>query len=107
MGILSNKQIDPHVKIVPFEKALQRPGLVSYDVWSHGCDLQVRSQFNIFTNVNHDAVDPKNIRLRSFVRNEEIAHVIFLCGGEVDPIRYADQWGQYPDQPGFNLPKVD
>jgi dCTP deaminase len=67
MGILSDRQIEKHVKIVPFEKAQKRPGSVSYGVSSYGYDVRVGNQFKIFTNVNSEVVDPKSFSPRSFV----------------------------------------
>ncbi len=67
MGILSDRQIEKQVKIVPFEKAQKRPGSVSFGVSSYGYDVRVGNQFKIFTNVNSEVVDPKNFSPRSFV----------------------------------------
>jgi dCTP deaminase len=67
MGILSDRQIEQHVKIVPFEKAKKRAGSVSYGVSSYGYDVRVGNQFKIFTNVNSEVVDPKSFSPRSFV----------------------------------------
>jgi dCTP deaminase len=67
MGILSDQQIERHVRIVPFEKANKRPGRISFGVSSYGYDVRVGSSFKIFTNVNSEVVDPKNFSSRSFV----------------------------------------
>ncbi len=67
MSILSDKQIESHVTIVPFEKAAKRPGKISYGVTSYGYDVRVGTHFKVFTNVNSAIVDPKNFDAKSFV----------------------------------------
>lgn len=67
MGILSDRQIEKHIKIVPFEKAAKRPGTVSFGVTSYGYDVRVGDAFKIFTNVNSEVVDPKHFSTGSFV----------------------------------------
>ena len=67
MGILSDNQISEEIRIEPFERAMKRPGSVSFGVSSYGYDVRVGPNFKIFTNVNSEVVDPKNFSPRSFV----------------------------------------
>ena len=67
MGILSDRQIEKHVRIEPFEKNAKRAGTVSYGVTSYGYDVRVGTHFKIFTNVNSSIVDPKSFDSKSFV----------------------------------------
>src|SRR3954469_12596372 len=67
MGILSDHQIEKHVRIEPFDKGGKRVKTISYGVTSYGYDVRVGTHFKIFTNVNSAIVDPKNFDPRSFV----------------------------------------
>ncbi len=67
MGILSDSQISEEIRIEPFERAIKRPGSISFGVSSYGYDVRVGPNFKIFTNVNSEVVDPKNFSPRSFV----------------------------------------
>jgi dCTP deaminase len=67
MSILSDRQIEKLVKIVPFDKGGKRPKTISYGVTSYGYDVRVGTHFKIFTNVQSAIVDPKNFDPRSFV----------------------------------------
>jgi len=67
MGILSDNQITEEIRIEPFERAIKRPGAISFGVSSYGYDVRVGPNFKIFTNVNSEVVDPKHFSPRSFV----------------------------------------
>ncbi len=67
MAILADSQIEASISIQPFEKAVKRPGAISYGVSSYGYDVRVGPKFKIFTNVNSEVVDPKHFSPRSFV----------------------------------------
>jgi dCTP deaminase len=67
MGILSDHQIEKHVKIDPFDKGGKRAHTISYGVTSYGYDVRVGTRFKVFTNVFSATVDPKNFDPRSFV----------------------------------------
>ena len=67
MSVLSDRQIEQSVKIVPFEPARRRPGVISYGVSSYGYDVRVGDTFKIFTNVRSAVVDPKRFDAGSFV----------------------------------------
>src|SRR5437879_6129279 len=67
MGVLPDWMIERDVKIVPFEPALARPGVISYGVTSYGYDVRVDRRFKVFTNVWGRTVDPKNFDPKSFV----------------------------------------
>jgi len=67
MGVLPDWMIERDVKIVPFEPALARPGVISYGVTSYGYDVRVDRHFKVFTNVWGRTVDPKNFDPKSFV----------------------------------------
>ena len=47
MAILADSQIEASIKIEPFEKAVKRPGAVSYGVSSYGYDVRVGPKFKI------------------------------------------------------------
>jgi len=49
VGVLSDRQIRERVRIEPFEKAVKRPGRISYGVSSYGYDVRVGPHFKIFT----------------------------------------------------------
>jgi len=63
VGVLSDRQIRDHVKIVPFEDAAKRPGRISYGVSSYGYDVRVGPRFKVFTPTTRSGdiavVDPK------------------------------------------------
>src|SRR5258708_28304091 len=71
VGVFSDGQIRRLVKIAPFEKALKRPGKVSYGVSSYGYDVRVGTHFKIFTPTPRTGgfavVDPKNFSDDLFV----------------------------------------
>ncbi len=67
MGVLPDWMIERDVKIVPFEPAQSRPGVISYGVTSYGYDVRVDRRFKVFTNVWGSTVDPKNFDPKSFV----------------------------------------
>lgn len=64
VGVLADHQIQAQVKISPFEKAVKRPGRISYGVSSYGYDVRVGPRFKIFTPTPRTGqitvVDPKN-----------------------------------------------
>src|SRR6188474_3204757 len=71
VAVLSDKQIRDQIRIEPFEKAVKRPGKVSYGVSSYGYDIRVGSHFKIFTPTPRHGgiavVDPKNFSDDLFV----------------------------------------
>ena len=67
MGVLPDWMIERDIKILPFEPALARPGVISYGVTSYGYDARVARKFKVFTNVWGSIVDPKNFDPKSFV----------------------------------------
>ncbi|HEY2785104.1 MAG TPA: dCTP deaminase [Fimbriiglobus sp.] len=67
MGVLPDWMIERDVKIVPFEPAQSRPGVISYGVTSYGYDVRVDRRFKVFTNVWGSTVDPKHFDPKSFV----------------------------------------
>ncbi|MDX2147795.1 MAG: dCTP deaminase [Planctomycetota bacterium] len=64
MSVLSDRQIRELVKIEPFERAVKRPGRISFGVSSYGYDVRVGSHFKIFTPTPRtggiSVVDPKS-----------------------------------------------
>ncbi len=56
-----------HGMIRPFVEKQVRKGVISYGVSSYGYDIRVADEFNIFTNINHSIVDPKDFDEKSFV----------------------------------------
>ena len=67
MGVLPDWMIERDIKIVPFEPALARPGVISYGVTSYGYDLRLGRHFKVFTNARCAIVDPKNFDPKSFI----------------------------------------
>jgi dCTP deaminase len=67
MGILSDRQIEKEIKIVPFAKEQVAKGVISYGVSSFGYDVRVGRYFKVFHNAHCGIVDPKNIDLKSFI----------------------------------------
>ena len=67
MGVLPDWMIERDIKIVPFEPALARAGVISYGVTSYGYDVRVDRRFKVFTNVHCAIVDPKRFDPASFV----------------------------------------
>ena len=63
MGVLPDWMIERDIKIVPFEPALARAGVISYGVTSYGYDVRVGTHFKIFTATPRTGgvtvVDPK------------------------------------------------
>ena len=57
--------------IKPFEpKQIRRANdqkIISYGTSSYGYDVRCSTEFKIFTNINHNIVDPKNFNEQSFV----------------------------------------
>jgi len=57
--------------IKPFEpKQIRRENdqkIISYGTSSYGYDVRCSTEFKIFTNINHNIVDPKNFNEQSFV----------------------------------------
>jgi len=64
LGVLSDGQIRRHVKIVPFEESIKRPGRISYGVSSYGYDVRVGTRFKVFSATTRSGdiavVDPKS-----------------------------------------------
>lgn len=63
VAVLSDRQIKDHIKILPFERAVKRPGRISFGVSSYGYDVRVGTHFKIFTPTTRSGdiavVDPK------------------------------------------------
>ena len=57
--------------IQPFESSQLRhindKKIISYGTSSYGYDVRCSNEFKIFTNINHNIVDPKNFNAQSFV----------------------------------------
>ena len=57
--------------ITPFEpqqiRKLENQKIISYGTSSYGYDVRCSTEFKIFTNINHNIVDPKNFDEQSFV----------------------------------------
>ena len=75
MTVLSDKWIKEMVRtnnmISPFENKQVRDNKISYGLSSFGYDARVSNEFNIFTNVNSEIVDPKNFKLSNFISKKE------------------------------------
>jgi dCTP deaminase len=71
MSILCDSQIRELIQIQPFERAMKRPGRISFGVSSYGYDIRVGSKFKIFTPTPRSGgitiVDPKNFHDDLFV----------------------------------------
>jgi len=75
MSIKSDKWIQKmsleEEMIKPFEpKQIRRANdqkIISYGTSSYGYDVRCSTEFKIFTNINHNIVDPKNFDEQSFV----------------------------------------
>ena len=71
MTVLSDKWIKEMVRtnnmISPFEKKQVRGNKISYGLSSFGYDARVSNEFNIFTNINSEIVDPKNFKPNNFI----------------------------------------
>ena len=71
MTVLSDKWIKEMVRtnnmISPFENKQVRGNKISYGLSSFGYDARVSNEFNIFTNVNSEIVDPKNFKPNNFI----------------------------------------
>ena len=57
--------------ITPFEpqqiRKSEKQKIISYGTSSYGYDVRCSTEFKIFTNINHNIVDPKNFDEQSFV----------------------------------------
>ena len=75
MSIKSDKWIKKmsleNEMITPFEQQQIRKSenqkIISYGTSSYGYDVRCSKEFKIFTNINHNIVDPKNFDEQSFV----------------------------------------
>ena len=71
MTVLSDKWIKEMVStnnmISPFENKQVRDNKISYGLSSFGYDARVSNEFNIFTNINSEIVDPKNFKPNNFI----------------------------------------
>jgi len=75
MSIKSDKWIRKmsleHEMINPFEpnqlRHINDKKIISYGTSSYGYDVRCSTEFKIFTNINHNIVDPKNFDSQSFV----------------------------------------
>ena len=75
MSIKSDKWIKKmsleNEMITPFEQQQIRKSdnqkIISYGTSSYGYDVRCSTEFKIFTNINHNIVDPKNFDEQSFV----------------------------------------
>ena len=70
MSVLSDKWIKKMAldgMISPFEEKQISEGKISYGLSSFGYDARVSNEFKIFTNVNSEIVDPKNIKPSNFI----------------------------------------
>jgi len=71
MTVLSDKTIRKLAleegMISPFEDKQVREGKISYGLSSFGYDTRVSEEFKIFTNVNSEIIDPKNLKSTNFV----------------------------------------
>ena len=75
MSIKSDKWIKKmsleNEMITPFEQHQIRESdnqkIISYGTSSYGYDVRCSTEFKIFTNINHNIVDPKNFDEQSFV----------------------------------------
>jgi len=71
MTVLSDRWIKEMVRtdnmISPFENKQVRGNKISYGLSSFGYDARVSNEFNIFTNINSEIVDPKNFKLNNFI----------------------------------------
>ena len=60
-----------HEMIQPFEsnqlRQVKDKKIISYGTSSYGYDVRCSTEFKIFTNINHNIVDPKNFNAQSFV----------------------------------------
>ena len=74
MSIKSDKWIKKmsleNEMITPFEQQQIRKSdnqkIISYGTSSYGYDVRCSTEFKIFTNINHNIVDPKNFDEQSF-----------------------------------------
>ena len=75
MSIKSDKWIKKmsleNEMINPFEpqqiRKTENQKIISYGTSSYGYDVRCSTEFKIFTNINHNIVDPKNFDEQSFV----------------------------------------
>jgi dCTP deaminase len=62
--------------IVPFEEKLVSEGAISYGLSSYGYDIRVADEFQVFTNINAEVVDPKNFDENNVVNVKGIKCVV-------------------------------
>jgi dCTP deaminase len=74
VGLMPDWMIERDVKIVPFEKGIDRPGVISYGVTSYGYDIRAAYKWRIFTNTYGAVIDPKNFDTKAFVEIEVPEH---------------------------------
>jgi dCTP deaminase len=75
MSILSDSEISERAKggmISPFcenqiKYNAKNEGIISYGLSSYGYDARLGNEFKIFTNINHNIIDPKNFTSENFV----------------------------------------
>jgi dCTP deaminase len=80
-----------HKMIEPYVDRQVREGTISFGVSSYGYDIRIADEFQIFTNVNSQLVDPKNFN-SSFLYNVKGDHCIippnsFALGRTVEYFR--------------------
>ena len=72
MSVLSDKWIkkmsQEHEMISPFEDKQVRGSNISFGLSSYGYDARVSDEFKIFTNVNSEIVDPKNLNQQTLLQ---------------------------------------
>ena len=80
MSVQSDKWIKQmakdHKMISPFEAQQVRGDKISFGVSSYGYDARVSNEFKIFTNVNSEIVDPKNVKPTNFVTKKSSECII-------------------------------
>lgn len=76
VGLLSDREIENSVKILPFDDGRAKPGVISYGLSSYGYDARVGYKFKVFTNVYGALIDPKKFSPTAFVDLEADSCVI-------------------------------
>lgn len=75
-GLMPDWMIERDVKIVPFKKGIDRPGVISFGLTSYGYDIRAAYKWRIFTNTFGAVIDPKNFDTKAFVEIEVPEHAL-------------------------------
>lgn len=71
MSILADWEIRAFAEtrgmIDPFDEGDSKPGIISYGLSSYGYDIRIADEFQIFTDVYGQVVDPKDFSPKSMI----------------------------------------